>query len=63
MICFEFRGKIVTLLYEHCDQDLQALEAMKKIPNLRHTKIKPQNAFGHHHRSVKTIMYFNVINN
>lgn len=29
---------------------------MKKIPNLRHAKIKPQNAFGHHHRSVKTII-------
>lgn len=30
---------------------------MNKIPNLRHAKIKPQNAFGHHHRSVKTIIY------
>lgn len=42
----------MSLLYEHCDEDLPALEAMKKIPNLRYAKVKPINMFGHHHRSV-----------
>lgn len=42
----------MTILYEHCDENLATLEAMKKIPNLRHAKIKPQNAFSHHHRLV-----------
>lgn len=56
---YYFRGKTVTLIYEHCDEDLPMLEKMKKIPNLRHAKIKPQNAFSHHHRSITTqIMIF-----
>jgi len=44
------RGKIMSLLYEHCDEDFSALEAMNKIPNLRYLKVKPVHAFGHHHR-------------
>ncbi|XP_050443691.1 probable tyrosyl-DNA phosphodiesterase [Adelges cooleyi] len=53
----EQRGKTVSLLYEHCDEDLDALKAMKKIPNLRYTKVKPQSAFGHHHTKLSMFAY------
>lgn len=43
----------MSLLYEHCDEDFPALEkSMVKFPTLRYHKVKPINAFGHHHRSV-----------
>ncbi|VVC44674.1 Tyrosyl-DNA phosphodiesterase I,Tyrosyl-DNA phosphodiesterase C-terminal domain [Cinara cedri] len=51
------RGKPITLLYEHCDQDINALQAKRKIPNLHHAIVKPKNAFGHHHTKLSIFSY------
>ncbi|XP_050548767.1 probable tyrosyl-DNA phosphodiesterase isoform X2 [Daktulosphaira vitifoliae] len=51
------RGKTVYLLYEHCDEDLNTLKTMNKIPNLRFTQVKPQNVFGHHHTKMSMFLY------
>jgi hypothetical protein len=56
-LLYFFRGKKITLLYEHCDEDLKKLDSKNKIPNIKHKKILNKNAFGHQHRSVLFCKY------
>ncbi|XP_025200386.1 probable tyrosyl-DNA phosphodiesterase [Melanaphis sacchari] len=51
------KGKNITLLYEHCDEDLSELDLKKKIPHLKHKKIINKNAFGHQHSKVSMFAY------
>uniref|UniRef100_A0A2S2N9H3 Putative tyrosyl-DNA phosphodiesterase n=2 Tax=Schizaphis graminum TaxID=13262 RepID=A0A2S2N9H3_SCHGA len=51
------KGKKMTLLYEHCDEDLSELDSKKKIPNIKHKKILNKNTFGHQHSKVSLFAY------
>lgn len=51
------RGRKMTLLYAHCDEDLDDLDSKKKIPSIKHTKIINENAFGYQHSKVSMFAY------
>ncbi|XP_025195114.1 probable tyrosyl-DNA phosphodiesterase [Melanaphis sacchari] len=51
------KRKNITLLYEHCDENLSELDLKNKIPHVKHKKIINDNAFGHQHSKVSIFAY------